>query len=102
MAIQLIINREFGLAKNENPNQGSFIVEELTDLVEEAVCRSSRASASAAGCSGAMELQYQRAKIQDESIQYELKKHSGEIPIIGVNTFLPAEDEEDEAPDNSS
>ena len=91
MAIQMIINREFGLSKNENPNQGSFIVEELTDLVEEAVLAEFDSISQRGGVLGAMELQYQRAKIQDESIHYELKKHSGELPIIGVNTFLPRE-----------
>ncbi|MEM1349813.1 MAG: methylmalonyl-CoA mutase family protein, partial [Myxococcota bacterium] len=94
MAIQMIINREFGLSKNENPNQGSFIVEELTDLVEDAVLQEFERMSLRGGVLGAMELQYQRAKIQDESIQYELKKHSGEIPIIGVNTFLAEETEE--------
>jgi methylmalonyl-CoA mutase len=98
MAIQMIINREFGLAKNENPNQGSFIVEELTDLVEEAVLSEFESISQRGGVLGAMELQYQRAKIQDESIHYELKKHSGELPIIGVNTFLPKEQEE-QSPD---
>jgi methylmalonyl-CoA mutase len=98
MAIQMIINREFGLAKNENPNQGSFIVEELTDLVEEAVLSEFESISQRGGVLGAMELQYQRAKIQDESIHYELKKHSGELPIIGVNTFLPKETE-DQSPD---
>ena len=99
MAIQMIINREFGLAKNENPNQGSFIVEELTDLVEEAVLSEFESISQRGGVLGAMELQYQRAKIQDESILYELKKHSGEIPIIGVNTFLPKDPESASAPD---
>lgn len=98
MAIQMIINREFGLAKNENPNQGSFIVEELTDLVEAAVLSEFDSISQRGGVLGAMELQYQRAKIQDESIHYELKKHSGELPIIGVNTFLPKEQEE-QSPD---
>ncbi len=88
MAIQMIINREFGLAKNENPNQGSFIVEELTDLVEEAVLSEFDSISQRGGVLGSMELQYQRSKIQDESILYEIKKHNGEIPIIGVNTFL--------------
>jgi methylmalonyl-CoA mutase len=88
MAIQMIINREFGLAKNENPWQGSYIVEELTDLVEEAVLKEFDNISSRGGVLGAMELQYQRSKIQDESMLYEMKKHSGEIPIIGVNTFM--------------
>jgi len=87
-AIQLIINKEYGLTKNENPWQGSFIVEELTDLVEEAVLAEFEQIAHRGGVLAAMELQYQRGKIQDESIQYELKKHNGELPIIGVNTFL--------------
>jgi methylmalonyl-CoA mutase len=87
MAIQLIINREWGLAKNENPNQGSFIIEELTDLVEEAVLKEFDAIASRGGVLGAMETGYQRGKIQDESLFYEHKKHDGSLPIIGVNTF---------------
>ena len=87
MAIQLIINREWGLSKNENPNQGSFIVEELTDLVEEAVLKEFDAIASRGGVLGAMETGYQRAKIQEESLYYERKKHDGSYPIIGVNTF---------------
>jgi len=88
MAIQLIINREWGLAKNENPNQGSFIIEELTDLVEEAVLREFEAIASRGGVLGAMETGYQRGQIQEESLYYEHKKHDGSYPIIGVNTFL--------------
>ena len=87
MAIQLIINREWGLARNENPNQGSFIIEELTDLVEEAVLKEFDAIASRGGVLGAMETGYQRGKIQDESMYYEHKKHDGSYPIIGVNTF---------------
>ena len=87
MAIQLIINREWGLAKNENPNQGAFIIEELTDLVEEAVLKEFEAIASRGGVLGAMETGYQRGKIQDESMHYEMLKHTGEYPIIGVNTF---------------
>ena len=87
MAIQLIINREWGLAKNENPNQGSFIVDELTDLVEEAVLREFEAISERGGVLGAMELGYQRGKIQEESLHYEHLKHTGEYPIIGVNTF---------------
>ncbi|MBI5923939.1 MAG: cobalamin B12-binding domain-containing protein [Betaproteobacteria bacterium] len=87
MAIQLIINREWGLAKNENPNQGSFIVEELTDLVEEAVLKEFEAIAERGGVLGAMETGYQRGKIQEESLYYEHKKHDGSYPIIGVNTF---------------
>ncbi len=88
MAIQLIINREWGLAKNENPNQGSFIVEELTDLVEEAVLKEFESISERGGVLGAMELGYQRGKIQEESLYYEHKKHDGSYPIIGVNTFL--------------
>ena len=87
MAIQLIINREWGLAKNENPNQGAFIIEELTELVEEAVLREFTAIAERGGVLGAMETGYQRSKIQDESMHYEMLKHTGEYPIIGVNTF---------------
>ena len=88
MAIQLIINREWGVAKNENPNQGAFIIEELTDLVEEAVLKEFEAIASRGGVLGAMETGYQRGKIQEESMHYEHKKHDGTYPIIGVNTFL--------------
>jgi len=88
MAIQLIINRELGLAKNENPLQGSFIVEELTDLVEEAVYAEFDRISERGGVLGAMETMYQRGKIQEESIYYEILKNSGELPIIGVNTFL--------------
>ena len=87
MAIQLIINREWGLAKNENPNQGSFIIDELTDLVEEAVLREFDAIADRGGVLGAMETGYQRGKIQEESLFYERQKHEGTYPIIGVNTF---------------
>lgn len=88
MAIQLIINRELGLAKNENPMQGSFIIEELTDLVEEAVLSEFDRITERGGVLGAMETMYQRSKIQEESLYYETLKHSGELPIIGVNTFL--------------
>lgn len=88
MAIQLIINRELGLAKNENPIQGSFIIEELTDLVEEAVMTEFKAINDRGGVLGAMETMYQRGKIQEESLYYESLKHSGEYPIVGVNTFL--------------
>src|SRR5215218_9854109 len=87
MAIQMIINREWGLAKNENPNQGSFIIEELTDLVEEAVLKEFEAISARGGVLGAMETGYQRGKIQDESLLYEHRKHDGSYPIIGVNTF---------------
>jgi len=88
MAIQLIINREFGLAKNENPIQGAFIIEELTDLVEQAVLTEFKAINDRGGVLGAMETMYQRSKIQEESLYYETLKHNGEYPIIGVNTFL--------------
>lgn len=88
MAIQLIINRELGLAKNENPIQGSFIIEELTDLVEEAVLLEFDRITERGGVLGAMETMYQRSKIQEESLYYETLKHSGQYPIIGVNTFL--------------
>ena len=87
MAIQMILNQEWGLAKNENPNQGSFIIEELTDLVEEAVLKEFEAISSRGGVLGAMETGYQRSKIQEESLYYEHKKHDGSYPIIGVNTF---------------
>ena len=87
MAIQLIINREWGLAKNENPNQGAFIIDELTDLVEEAVLKEFEAISERGGVLGAMETGYQRGKIQEESMFYEHKKHDGSYPIIGVNTF---------------
>ena len=87
MAIQLIINREWGLAKNENPNQGSFIIDELTDLVEEAVLKEFDAISDRGGVLGAMETGYQRGKIQEESLFYERQKHDGSFPIIGVNTF---------------
>jgi methylmalonyl-CoA mutase len=87
MAIQLIINREWGLAKNENPSQGAFIIEELTELVEEAVLTEFEKIADRGGVLGAMETGYQRGKIQDESMHYEMLKHTGELPIIGVNTF---------------
>jgi isobutyryl-CoA mutase len=87
MAIQLIINREWGLAKNENPNQGAFIVDELTELVEEAVLGEFEKISERGGVLGAMETGYQRGKIQEESMHYEMLKHSGEYPIIGVNTF---------------
>jgi len=88
MAIQLIINHELGLAKNENPTQGSFIIEELTDLVEEAVMLEFDRITERGGVLGAMETGYQRGKIQDESLYYETLKHTGELPLIGVNTFL--------------
>ena len=90
VAIQLIINREFGLLKNENPLQGSFIVEELTDLVEQAVYQEFLSINERGGVLGAMERMYQRGKIQDESMHYEMQKHTGALPLIGVNTFLDA------------
>ncbi len=88
MAIQLIINRELGTAKNENPNQGSFLIEELTDLVEQAVMAEFHRLTERGGVLGAMERMYQRNKIQEESLYYETLKHTGEYPIVGVNTFL--------------
>lgn len=91
MAIQLIINKELGLTKNENPLQGSFIIEELTDLVEEAVLSEFDRITERGGVLGAMETMYQRSKIQEESLYYETLKHNGELPIIGVNTFLSKE-----------
>ncbi|MHC4956491.1 MAG: methylmalonyl-CoA mutase family protein [Planctomycetota bacterium] len=91
LAIQLIINKELGLSKNENPLQGSFIIEEMTDLVEGAVLEEFRAISERGGVLGAMERMYQRSKIQEESLHYESLKHSGELPIVGVNTFLDSE-----------
>lgn len=91
MAIQLVINKELGLAKNENPIQGAFIIEELTDLVEEAVLSEFDRITERGGVLGAMETMYQRGKIQEESLYYETLKHTGELPIIGVNTFLSKE-----------
>ncbi|MEO7119540.1 MAG: methylmalonyl-CoA mutase family protein, partial [Ginsengibacter sp.] len=91
MAIQLIINRELGTAKNENPNQGSFLIEELTDLVEESVMTEFNRISERGGVLGAMERMYQRNKIQEESLHYETLKHTGELPIVGVNTFLNKE-----------
>ena len=96
MAIQLIINREWGLGKNENPNQGSFIIDELTDLVEEAVLKEFEAISERGGVLGAMETGYQRGKIQEESMYYEHRKHDGSYPIVGVNTFRATH--ADEAP----
>src|SRR5438094_9066110 len=87
MAIQLVINREWGLGRNEKPNQGSFIVEALTDLVEEAVLKEFEAIAERGGVLGAMETGSQRGKIQEDSMLYEHRKHDGSYPIIGVNTF---------------
>jgi methylmalonyl-CoA mutase len=88
LAIQLIINREWGLSMNENPNQGSFVIEQLTDLVEEAVLAELERISERGGVLGAMETGYQRGRIQDESMRYEHRKHDGTLPIIGVNTFL--------------
>ena len=88
MAIQLIINKELGLAKNENPLQGSYIIEELTSLVEEAVLVEFDRINERGGVLGAMETMYQRSKIQEESLHYETLKHTGEYPVVGVNTFL--------------
>jgi methylmalonyl-CoA mutase len=88
VAIQLIINRELGLAKNENPLQGAFIIDELTDLVEGAILNEFHRLTERGGVLGAMERMYQRNKIQEESLHYEMLKHTGEFPIIGVNTFL--------------
>ncbi|MCC5941392.1 MAG: methylmalonyl-CoA mutase family protein [Balneolaceae bacterium] len=93
LAIQLIINKEMGLAKNENPLQGSFIIEELTDLVEEAILTEFDRLTERGGVLGAMESMYQRGKIQEESLHYESLKHSGELPIIGVNTFMSDKDQ---------
>ena len=95
LAIQLIINREFGLAKNENPQQGAFIIDELTDLVEEAVLQEFERLSDRGGVLGAMETGYQRGRIQEESMKYETKKHDGSYPLIGVNTFLPDTKEEE-------
>jgi methylmalonyl-CoA mutase len=91
MAIQMIINHELGLAKNQNPLQGSFIIEELTELVEEAVILEFDRLTERGGVLGAMETCYQRSKIQEESLYYETLKHTGELPIMGVNTFLSSE-----------
>jgi methylmalonyl-CoA mutase len=95
MAIQQIIHKEFGVAKNENPLQGSFIMDELTDLVEEAVLAEFDRIHSRGGVLGAIELQYQRSRIQEESLHYELKKDSGELPVVGVNTFVDPEAHEE-------
>jgi methylmalonyl-CoA mutase len=96
VAIQLVINRELGLNKNQNPWQGSFAVEYLTDLVEEAVYKEFESISERGGVLGAMETMYQRGKIQEESLYYETKKHDGSLPIIGVNTFLSASDASEE------
>ncbi len=102
LAIQLIINREWGLAKNENPLQGAFIVEELTDLVEEAVLMEFDKIAERGGVLGAMETGYQRSKIQEESIYYETLKHNGELPVVGVNTFRDPDVSDEDLFDDSS
>jgi len=99
MAIQLIINKELGLAQNENPNQGAFVIEKLTDLVEEAVYAEFDRLTERGGVLGAMENMYQRNKIQEESLYYEGLKHSGELPIIGVNTFLSEDGSPAKVPD---
>ena len=91
VAIQMIINHELGLAKNENPLQGAFIIDDLTDLVEEAVLSEFDRITERGGVLGAMETMYQRSKIQEESLHYETLKHTGELPIMGVNTFLSKE-----------
>jgi len=91
MAIQMIINHETGLAKNQNPLQGAFIIEELTDLVEEAVLAEFERISERGGVPGAMETMYQRSRIQEESLYYETLKHTGRLPIIGVNTFLSSQ-----------
>jgi methylmalonyl-CoA mutase len=98
MAIQLIINKELGLAKNENPIQGAYIIEELTDLVEEAIYMEFDRITERGGVLGAMETMYQRSKIQEESLYYETLKHTGEFPIIGVNTFLSSKGSPTEIP----
>ena len=97
MAIQLILSREFGLLMNENALQGSYLAEMLTDLVEEAVLAEFERISDRGGVLGAMETMYQRGRIQDESLHYERLKHSGALPIVGVNTFLPRNDEETES-----
>ena len=99
LAIQLILNREYGWLKNENPIQGSYYLEQLTDAVEEAVLQEFERISARGGVLGAMETMYQRGKIQDESMHYESLKHSGELPIVGVNTFLnPSPEAEAGAP----
>jgi methylmalonyl-CoA mutase len=98
MAIQLIINKEWGLSKNENPLQGSFVIDELTDLVEEAVLAEFERLSERGGVLGAMETGYQRGRIQDESMLYEQRKHDGSLPLIGVNTFVPSKENAEELP----
>jgi methylmalonyl-CoA mutase len=100
MAIQMIITKEQGLAKNENPLQGSYIVEQLTELVEEAVLDEFLRLDERGGVLGAMERQYQRGKIQDESLKYEMLKHTGELPIVGVNTFQNPENSGEKVADS--
>ena len=100
MAIQMIITKEHGLSKNENPLQGSFVIDELTDLVEESVLQEFNRMNDRGGVLGAMETQYQRGKIQEESMYYEMKKHTGELPIIGVNTYLNPNPPSEEDVDN--
>ncbi len=102
MAIQLIINKEFGLTFCENATQGSFVIEELTDLVEEAVLEEFDRLTRRGGVLGAMERQYQRGEIQEDSLKYERLKHSGDLPIVGVNTFLPADRDEASAPPDTA
>jgi methylmalonyl-CoA mutase len=99
VAIQMIISRELGLNYCENPWQGSFVIDELTDLVEEAVYKEFDRISERGGVLGAMDTMYQRGKIQDESLYYESRKHDGSYPLIGVNTFLPKQGEEDEVHD---
>ena len=101
MAIQLIINREWGLSMNENPLQGSFIVDELTDLVEQAVLAEFDRISERGGVLGAMETGYQRGRIQDESMLYEHRKHDGTLPIIGVNTFVKPDSDDVAAGDRA-
>jgi methylmalonyl-CoA mutase len=96
VAIQMIINKELGLNYNENPFQGSFIIDQLTDLVEEAVYSEFERISERGGVLGAMDTMYQRGKIQEESLYYEHKKHDGSLPLVGVNTFLPPEGGEQE------
>jgi methylmalonyl-CoA mutase len=96
VAIQLVINRELGLNKTQNPWQGSFAIEYLTDLVEEAVYKEFESLSERGGVLGAMETMYQRGKIQEESLYYETKKHDGSLPIVGVNTFLSDGDSSEE------
>ena len=96
MAIQLIINREFGINQTDNPMQGSYLIEELSDLVEEAVLQEFERISDKGGVLGAMESMYQRSKIQEESLYYEQLKDSGELPIIGINTFLSESSHEDQ------